>query len=198
MEKELFSFYRNSLLGEVSNSPLCKEYQTEWRKCGEDKEALVKLALRRQSLPYFFTACYENLGLSPEYILDTFGDHINENRLHTNVDGIEGYSSQLFVQYDKDFTATADTTALMWCRNIKVEVPITRCPFVYVSNLSDVHISCVGYNSVYVYLFDESKVTIDGDETCEVIVYKYSDVAMVERGRDCKCEVKTFNKMLRL
>ena len=199
MDKELFSFYRNSLLGEVSNTPLCKEYQAEWRKTSNDKEGLVRLALRRQSLPYFATACYENLGLSPEYILETFGDYINGKRTYDGVDGVDGYSSQLYVKYGEDILATSDTTALMWCSDIKIDIPMTRCPFLYVSNYSDVHVNCIGYNTIYVYLFDESKVTIENaDENCEVIIYKYSKLAEVEKGEGCNCEVKVFDKQLRL
>ena len=88
---------------------------------------------------------------------------------------------------------------MMWCNNIQIAVKATRCPTIYVSNCSEVSISCEGFNSIRVYLFDESKVVIeDADESCEVLVYKYSNMAVVDTGKFCFANVKIFLKTLRL
>jgi hypothetical protein len=69
----------------------------------------------------------------------------------------------------------------------------------YVSNKSNLHLICEGYNSVNVKLFDNSKITIEElDEDSSVTVYKYSDDASVELGKFCLGNVKVFNKKLRL
>ena len=54
---EMFSFYKAALQGAIT-SPLCADYKNEWRGCGNDKDKLVKLVMRQQSLPYFITHCY--------------------------------------------------------------------------------------------------------------------------------------------
>ena len=73
------------------------------------------------------------------------------------------------------------------------------CPFFYISNDSDVNISLDGFNYVSIYLFDDSKVTIDdADEDSKVVIYKYSDKAQVELGKYCLADVKVFDKILRL
>lgn len=199
MKDEMFDFKRNALLGNISGEPLCEHYKQAWRLCGNDKEMLVKLALMQQSSPYFSHACYRKLGLSKEYILNNFGELINGKRTFENVEGVDGYTYQLYVGYDKDFDIISDVTSMMWCNNIQIAVKATRCPVIYISNRSNVHLIGDGYNSINIKLFDESKVTIeDLDENSEVIVYKYSDKATVKEGKYCFGKVKVFNKELRL
>lgn len=197
MEKELLEFQKNAILGKIAQ-PLCNDYKAAWRACGDNKEMLVRLALSQQATPYLSHACYKNLGLSKKYILENFGDYINGRRTFNNVDGVQGYSYELFVDYGEDMVAKTDVVAMMWCHN-NVLIPQTKCPTLYISNISDVHISCDGYNSIRIYLFDESNVVIDeSSEDCEVIVYKYSNTASVEMGKFCFARVKIFNKTLRL
>jgi hypothetical protein len=196
---ELLEFKKNAILGKISGQPLCEEYKAALRKCGNDKEMLVRLALQQQSTPYVSHACYESMGLTKEYILSNFGELINGKRIFENVEGVDGYTYQLYVGYDKDFEITADVTSLMWCDGSQIVIPQTKCPTLYISNSSDVHISCEGYNSPKIYLFDDSVVTIeDCDDTCGVIIYKYSDNATVNTGKFCLKEPKVFNKELRL
>ena len=199
MKDEMITFKRNALLGNISGQPLCSDFKYAWRQCGDDKEMLVRLALMQQSLPYLSTACYKNLGLTKEYILKNFGEFINGNKTLTDVEGVSGYTYQLYVGYEEDFSISADVTSLMWMCGCAVTIPQTKCSTIYVSNGSDVHIYCDGYNSPHIYLFDNSKVTIeDSDDTCDVVIYKYSDSAAVELGKFCLKEPKVFNKELRL
>jgi hypothetical protein len=199
MKDEMLMFKKNALLGNISAEPLCQAYKQAWRMCGDDKEMLVKLALKQQSIPYLSHACYESMGLTKEYILSNFGELINGKRIFENVEGVDGYTYQLYVGYDKDFEITADVTSLMWCDGSQIVIPQTKCPTLYISNSSDVHISCDGFNSPRIYLFDDSCVTIDdSDENTDIIVYKYSDKAAVEEGKYCFGKVKVFNKELRL
>ena len=196
---ELLEFKKNAILGKISGQPLCEEYKAALRKCGNNKELLVRLALMQQCTPYLSHACYESMGLTKEYILNNFGELINGERTFENVEGVDGYTYQLYVGYYKDFEITADVTSLMWCNGSQIVIKPTKCPTIYLSNKSNVHIVGEGFNTVNIKLFDESKVMIDDiDKDSEVIVYKYSDKAAVEEGKYCFGKVKVFNKELRL
>lgn len=196
---ELLEFKKNAILGNISGQPLCEEYKAALRKCGDNKEMLVRLALMQQCTPYLSHACYEGMGLTKEYILNNFGELINGKRTFENVEGVDGYTYQLYVGYDKDFDIIADVTSIMWCNNIQIAVKATRCPTLYISNRSNVHLSLDGYNCPHIYLFDNSKVTIDdADEDSKVVIYKYSDKAQVELDKYCLANVRVFNKELRL
>lgn len=198
MDKEMFDFQKNAIMGKIAQ-PLCADYKSALRQCGDDKEMLVRLALQQQSLPYLSHACYANLGLTKEYILDNFGDYINGKRTFDDVEGVNGYKYQLYVAFKGNFKAVADVTSLMWCDNTIVNVETSKCPLFYISNKSEVHYVLDGFNSIRIYLFDESKVVIDdADETCDVIVYKYGNRATVEIGKYCLGKVKIFNKQLKL
>ena len=198
MKDELFEFRKNALLGNISGEPLCEHYKQAWRLCGNDKEMLVKLALMQQSSPFFSHACYRKLGLSKEYILKNFAEFINGRRTFEDIEGASGYTYQLYVGYDDDFDISADVTSIMWC-NSSIVIPKTKCPTLYISNYSDAHVVLDGYNSPRIYLFDESKVTIDDcDKTSEVLVYKYDSRADVVLGKFCLGSVQIFNKTLRL
>ena len=199
MKDEMLIFKKNALLGKISAEPLCMQYKQAWRACGNDKEMLVRLALSQQSIPYMSHACYANLGLTKDYILENFSEYINGKRVFNDVEGVNGYTYQLYVAFERDFKAVTDVTSLMWCNGPQVLISATKCPVFYISNSSNVHISCEGYNSPKIYLFDDSVVTIDDvDETCDIIIYKYSDKATVELGKFCLKEPKVFNKELRL
>lgn len=196
---ELLEFKKNAILGKISGQPLCEEYKAALRKCGNDKDALVRLALTQQCIPYFSHACYESMGLTKEYILNNFSELINGKRTFENVEGVDGYTYQLYVGYDKDFDIISDVTSMMWCNNTQIAVKATRCPTIYISNSSNIHLVGDGYNTVNIKLFDKSVLTIeDLDEESDVIVYKYSKDAKVELGKYCLGNVKIFDKELRL
>lgn len=197
MDRDLFMFYKVALEGKLT-TPLCSEYKSAWRKCGDDKEMLVKLALKQQSIPYLSHACYERMGLTKEYILNNFGELINGKRTFEDVEGASGYTYQLYVGHNDGFAVEADVTSLMWCNSTLI-IDTGKCPVIYASNRSDIHLVCEGYNTPRVYLFDESKLTVDDcDETCSVIVYKYSEGAGVAAGKYCLGNIKEFQKQLKL
>lgn len=199
MKDEMLMFKKNALLGNISAEPLCQAYKQAWRACGNDKEMLVRLALKQQSLPYFSHACYSNLGLTKKYILENFADYINGKRVFDDVDGVEGYTYSLYVGFKAIFEAATDVLSLMWCNCPSVTIKASKCPVLYVSNKSSVHLTCEGYNAPRIYLFDESTLTIDdADESCDIVVYKYSSRANVELGKYCLGRVKIFPKELRL
>ena len=200
MDRQMMNFNRNALLGNISGQPLCADYKAAWRKCGNDKEMLVKLALQQQSQPYFSTACFKNLGLTKDYIKKEFKDYIN-GYVVNDADGVKGYTYGLYVDwdYENDIDVNVDVCGIMWTVGANVVVQETKCPVLYVSNRSNLHLVCEGYNSVNIKLFDNSKITIeDLDENSNVVVYKYSDSASVELGKFCLGNVKVFNKKLRL
>lgn len=201
MKDEMFNFYKNALCGAIT-APLCADYKNEWRGCGQDKDKLVRLVMRQQSLPYFITHCNDGKGLSKEYILETFQEYINndEKAVIKDADNVSGYTYNLYVAFDGIFKAAADVLAFMWCSNTNVTIQSVKSPVLYVGCNTTLHIDCEGYNSPYIYLFDNSKVILDNvDETCKVVVYKYSDDAQVIIGDDCTSEqIKEFRKELRL
>lgn len=200
MKDEMLKYKKNAMLGKISAEPLCQAYKQAWRSCGEDKEMLVRLAMRQQSIPHFSTACYKNLGLSKDYIKENFNEYIN-GRVLNDCDGVDGYTYALYVDwdYENDLNIETDVASIMWTVGANIVVPQTKAPTIYISNRSNVHLICEGFNSVNIKLFDKSKVTVEdmGDE-CEVMVYRYSDECIVERGKYCLKEPKVFNKELRL
>lgn len=198
MKNEMLEFRKQALLGNISGTPLCETYKKAWRKCGNDKEMLVRLALVQQASPFFSTACYMKLGLTKEYILKEFGDYINGKKVFEDVEGVSGYTYELYVGYSKPVTIRTDVISLMW-HSGDIVTPETKCPVLYISNYSDVHLSLDGYNSIRVYIFDESKVTIDdADDNSSVVVFKYSNRAEIEMGKFCFANVKIFPKELKL
>ena len=185
-------FRRNAILAD-----LCKEWNNKWAACHDDKEKLMRLVLMQQSAPFFADFCYRGKGLTKEYCLREFGEYLN-GKVFNDVEGVEGYTYSMFVGKDDNVEMNVDVAQFLWCDS-DITIPQCKCPTVYVSNSSDVRISCEGFNSIRVYLFDESKVVIDdADETCDVVVYKYSNRADVDTGKFCLANVKIFLKTLRL
>ena len=200
MKDEMLKYKKNALLGKISAEPLCQAYKQAWRSCGEDKEMLVRLAMRQQSIPHFSTACYKNLGLSKDYIKENFNEYIN-GRVLNDCDGVDGYTYALYVDwdYENDLNIETDVASIMWTVGANIVVPKTKAPTIYISNRSNVHLVCDGYNSINVKLFDDSVLSIeDLDENSNVVVYKYGSDAKVELGKFCLKEPKVFNKELRL
>lgn len=194
MAQDLFNYYKHAL-----SNGLCSEYKGRWRACHDNKEQLVKLVMAQQSLPHFIHYCYNGMGLSKEYIQETFGDYINGNAVINDADGVDGYTYSLYVGFKGVFKAAVDVLSLMWCTNTNVTVETSKCPVIYVGCGSHVHLSLDGYNCPHIYLFDDSKVTIDdADEDSKVVIYKYSDKAQVELGKYCLADVKVFDKQLKL
>lgn len=195
----MFSFYKAALNGEIS-TPLCSEYKASWRKCGDNKEMLVRLSLSQQALPFVATHAYQKKGLTKEYIKENFKDYIN-GRVLNDCDSVSGYTYALYVDwdYENDLEIKNDVTSIMWTVGANVVIPKTKCPVIYISNRSKVHLICEGYNTVNVKLFDKSELIIeDMDAESDITVYKYSDNAKVELGKFCLKEPKVFNKELRL
>ena len=198
MDSSMLEFYKAALQGAIT-TPLCDEYKGEWRRCGDNKESLIKLALRQQSIPYVITHCYQGKGLTKEYIKENFGEFINGKREILDADMVRGYSYALYVDFKADCKPDNDVLAFMWCNPAQVEINVAKCPILYVGAKSEIHLVCNGYNTPRIYLFDESKVVIDdSDETCNVTVYKYGSHATVEIGKYCLGKVKIFNKQLKL
>jgi len=196
----MMTFKRNALLGNISGQPLCSDFKAAWRQCGSNKEMLVRLALMQQSQPFFSTACYKELGLTKEYIKEHFKDYINGYTIH-DADGVSGYTYGLYVDwdYENDLVVDKDVVGVMWTVGANIVITPTKCPTLYISNRSNVHLVGEGYNTVNIKLFDESKITVeDIDKDSEVIIYKYSDKATVEEGEYCLGKVKVFNKQLKL
>ena len=196
---ELFDFYKFALQGVLTN-PLCADYKNEWRQCGTDKEKLVTLAMRQQSIPYLVTHCYNGKGLSKEYILKEFADYINGKRQILDADGVADYTYSLYVAFDGILKADSDVLACMWCNSTSIEIDAAKCPVIYIACGSQVHLCLNGYNAPRIYLFDDSKVFIDdADETCSVTIYNYSGKAGCVIGKYCTTNnIKEFQKELRL
>ena len=87
MDKEMFYFYRNALARN-----LCSEYSSEFKHDIEDKQKLLSLSLRQQSIPYFCTAVYQKWGLDVEYIKNAFKKYINGKYTARSCDNVNGYT----------------------------------------------------------------------------------------------------------
>ena len=198
MDKEMFEFYKNALQGVITN-PLCADYKNEWRACGENKEKLIKLAMRQQSLPYLITHCYENKGVSMQYILEEFGDFINGRYIVKDADEVDGYTYAMNVGMNEAQTNIADVSAFLWCTNPSIRIPETKCPTLYVGCKSSIDLYLDGYNSLRVYLFDESEINIkDADDVSKILVYKYSPKTKIHTEKYCIAKINEFDKEIRL
>ena len=192
----LTRYYKESLLDN-----LCQEYKGLWQSAHDDKEKLMKLCLRQQAIPHVATYAYQRKGITKKMALEDFGAYINGYTIH-DADDVKGYTYGLYVDYDydNDLIIDKDVVHIMWTVGASVVVPITKCPIIYISNHSNVHVVCEGYNHVKIYLFDQSKVTLeDVDQESQVTIYRYSDKAKVEQGKFClSYKIKTFDKELKL
>ena len=188
------AFRRNAILAD-----LCKEWNSKWAACHNDKEKLMRLVLMQQSAPFFADFCYRGKGLTKEYCLREFGEYLN-GKVFNDVEGAAGYTYGMFIAPKKDIYIDIDVAQLLWCDNILVNVKMCKSTILYVSNKSNISLTCDGFNSVRVYLFDESRITLDDvDEESSVIIYKYGRAASVEVGKFCLSDkVRMFDKELRL
>ena len=191
---DLLNYRRNAI-----KDGLCEEWNKKWSACHNDKAELMRLALMQQSIPHVFTYAYQGKGLTKEYLTSEFKDYVNGAKTIYDADGVQGYTYQLNVDLQKDWTITTDVAAFMYCKDTMVTIQTTKCPSIYIGCSSDVHLCLDGFNSVRVHLYDDSRLVIeDADEESNVIVYRYSDDARVECGKYCLCDVKEFKKDLKL
>lgn len=192
---DLFNYYKNALI-----DGLCQEYKGYWQSAHGDKKKLVDLVLQQQSIPHFLTYCNEGKGLSKEYILENFADYINGNYVAIDVDGISGnYKTQLYVAVNDTCMASNDVSCFMWSNIPLLEIPTCKAEKLYCGCGSTIHISCGGYNNIMIMLFDNSKIILDeADEDSTIIIYKYSNMCEVDKGKFCFGKIKEFTKTLRL
>lgn len=192
MEHDLFYFYKNAIA-----SGLCEEYKLKWKQCKGNKRELMDLALAQQAIPYVVTAIYEGYGLSIGYLKQDFADYINGNYVAIGADGVEGYTSSMWVEYHGDKIASEDVNAYIGCDGY-LSIEECKCPTIYVSNLSDIDVMLEGYNTVRFYVFDKSRIEFRFiPETSSVTVFCYDPRAKVEVGENLG-EIKIFQKDLRL
>ena len=179
---------------------LCGEWKGYWQAAGEDKLKLITLAMAQQAIPHVVTYAYNGIGLTKDYILDNFKDYINGRTTIKDADDVEGYTYALYIAENRILTPIQDVFSMMWCKDITIHIKTSKCPILYVSNNSNIGIVLDGFNSIKIYLFDESQVTIDdADETTSATIYKYSDKCKVNYGRFCLSKrIKEHNKELRL
>ena len=153
----LLAFKRNAvLLG------LCDEYKAAWNSVKSRKD-LVDLALDANGVKFMAESVAEGWGLSKEYILENFGDYVNEGYVRDK----GGYTSKMYVDYGGDIFQLATLNLLVGC-NTSVLVPEGSVCKIYVCGMSDVRISCVGKCYVYVY-GGYNVVKYSGDVTVEEI-----------------------------
>ena len=195
MDGELFKYYKAALV-----NGLCGEYKGYWQASGDDKLKLITLAMSQQAIPHVVTYAYNGIGVTKKFIETEFKDYINEKTPILDADGVDGYTYALYIAENRILKPSADVLSLMWCKDITVELNACKCPFLYISNNSDIRLVLDGFNSPKIYLFDESTITIDdADETCSATIYKYSNKCNVKYGKYCLSKrIKEFNKELRL
>ena len=136
----MLAFKRNAvLLG------LCDEYKAAWNSVKSRKD-LVDLALDANGVEFMAKSVAEGWGLSKEYILDNFGDYVNEGYVRDK----GGYTSKLYVDYGGDIFAPATLNLLVGC-NTSVLVPEGSVCKIYVCGKTYVRVNCMGKCYVYVY-----------------------------------------------
>lgn len=188
-----------NFLKDAYSKGLCNEYKDELRRCHEDKLELMRLAMRQQSIPFVAQKMSEGV-VKKDYLLNTFGEYLNGYVLK-DCDKVKDYTYTWYVGYDyaNDIEVKTDVVHISCTDSAQVVVEQTKCPTLYISNNSKVNLVCEGYNSVRVYLLDNSKLVIDDiDEESTITIYKYSDKCEVEIGKFCFGKVKQFSKELRL
>lgn len=189
----MFTFRRNALLAN-----LCREWDTKWSACKDDKEKLMKLALMQQSAPYIADFFYRGVGLSKEYVKRQFSDYIDGKTFY-DCDEVCGYTYGMYVDAKHPIEIEHDIIQFLWCDDAHVTLPELRSTKMYISNKSTIHVHCNGYNNVIVMLFDKSKVIFDKlSSTCRVNVYRYNDNADVVYDESSCENVNIFEKELRL
>lgn len=195
MNGELFKYYKAALV-----NGLCSEWKGYWQAAGDDKLKLITLAMAQQSIPHVVTYAYNGCGVTKEFIETEFKDYINEKIPILDADGVDGYTYALYIAQNRILRPSADVLSLMWCNDITLQLNACKCPFLYISNNSNIKLVLDGFNSPKIYLFDESSLTIeDADETCSATIYKYSDKCNVKYGKFCLSKrIKEYNKELRL
>lgn len=192
LERNLFYFYKNAI-----QRDLCGEYKAMWKQCKDDKQKLMNLALMQQSISYVVTAISEGFGLSIGYIKKEFSDFINGGYVAHDVDGVKGYTSSMWVGTNLDKYASEDVNLYIDCTG-SLNIEESKCPTIYVSNLSDIDILLDGYNSIIIYLFDKSRIHFDYiPANSRVTVFKYSEESMVTSVEN-EGKLKIFKKDLRL
>ena len=188
-------YYKNSILAN-----LCNVYKSEWKNAMQSKEELFKLALVQQSLPHMMTFAYNGIGLTKEYVEEEFKDYINGKYTAIDVDGVKGnYKTTLYIGENAVLKPLDDVIAFMWANVPNLIFKACKAAKIYVGCKSNVNIIMQGFDSITVMLFDESKVTIDEcDTTCDVNIYKYSDMATVEIDKYCLAKVNIHQKQLKI
>lgn len=193
MENLLFLYHKNALLNN-----LCKEWDAKWNACRNDKEKLMRLVLMQQSAAHFADYCYRGKGLTKEYCIKEFGEFLN-GRVFNDCDGVEGYTYGMFIDAPANVKLDLDVAQFLWCDNVNIIIPKTKASKIYISNNSTATISCDGYNSLTIMLFDTSKIVLeDIDVDTNITIYKYSDKCEVELGKYCFGKVNEFTKELKL
>lgn len=193
MDNELFMFYRNSL-----SRNLCREYSDMFKKNLGDKKRMISLAMQQQSIPYVATSIYEGWGVDIGYLKNNYKGYINGRYSLKDCDMVQGYSYELWCDYKASMKVKTDIVHMVQCE-CDVNVRQTKCPTIYVSNKSNINLKSQGYNTIIVYLFDDSIINIDNtDSNTNIIVYKYSDNAKVIIGDKNEGKIKKFDKTLRL
>lgn len=192
---ELFKYYRESLV-----DGLCDEYKGYWQAASHDKDKLVRLAMSQQAIPHVATYMYEGRGLTKDFLLREFGQYLNGYVIR-DADNVEGYTYAWYVDYDcvNDIDINTDVAHVSNTIGADIVIPKTKCPTIYVSNRSNIHVVCEGYNNIRLYLFDKSKVILeDIPQECEITIYKYSKECKCIISKYCFGKVNEHNKELRL
>ena len=186
-----------NFIKDAYNSGLCEGYKNEVRKCNRNAEALSRLAMRQQSIPWVATKIKEGV-IPVNYAKRKFAGLINGKTLK-DCDNVAGYTYQWYIDHNKDIFTSADVINITACKNIDITIKQTKCPVIYINNNSNVNINLEGYNSIKIYLFDNSHAAInDTDNESDVTIYKYSTTCNATENKFCLCKVKQFNKTLRL
>lgn len=131
---------------------LCDTFAQKWSNC-KSKKQLYDLACDINSLPYMADMIAKGYGLSSDYLVREFGQFLNGKCIYRS--NKDGYTSQMYCQYDGD-EIEVKTTALLLIDVHNVRVVADRICEIYMVN-SEVEIVGRGHAIVYPYNSEVTK-----------------------------------------
>lgn len=171
MDKEMFTFLKNAI-----SKNLCSEYKKEWKASVEDKKKLFDFSMQTGSIPYLATAIYRGWAVPIDYITQNFKDFINGKYVIENSNGIKGATATSYYDYNFDGEELHFTLATMYhcCGSFDV-MPHTAQRY-HISNKSDLSIGLGDNSTLWINLYDESKVDLGYiEQGMTAYIIKYSD-----------------------
>lgn len=158
---------------------LCRDYVDQWANCLNDKDKLLRLVLKPQSISYFALSMQEGWGVDKEYIKIDFEDYINGKYICENI--IPNVSGELFCDFEFDnyFDLKANQNLLIGCKG---EITVNEVKFLGINACQNTNITLIpcDYSIIEINIFDNSVVDLqDVPENSRINVNLYGKKAKI-------------------